>query len=160
MKWNNLSKIEYKKIFPESISIILIAIAYISFSESACSSANWTAVSNYDTSKILGRWYVTRRYANGQHGHAHCLWSSLAKHPTLADTMVETTNLLFKNGKSKTKRTTSRNVTFLDPTKPEGIVRVKGPNGSVVIKYIVALSMMSMHSLRVVMKVLSISGSI
>lgn len=53
--------------------------------------------------------------------------------------MIETTNLLFKNGKSKTKRTTSRNVTLLDPTKPEGIVHVKGTNGSVVIKYIVAL---------------------
>lgn len=122
-----------------SISIILIAIAYISLSESACSTDTWTAVSNYDTTKILGRWYVTSRYANGQHGHSHCLWSNLSKHPTLINTMVETTNLMFRNGKSKTKRTTLRNVTLLDPSKPEGIVRVEGPKGSVVIKYIVAL---------------------
>lgn len=121
------------------ITIILIAITYIATSESTCSSDTWTAVSNYDTTKILGKWYVTTRYKNGQHGHSHCLWSNLSKHPTLVNTLVETTNLLFKNGKSKTKRSQRRLLTFLDPTKTDGIIRVEAPNGSVVIKFIVAL---------------------
>lgn len=118
------------------ISIILISI-YISLSESACSSDNWKAVENLDASKILGRWYATKRLANGQHGKTHCLWHDLYKHPTKPNTVVETSNRMFRNGKNKSKMNTQGDLTFVDPKKTEGVIGVAMKNGAVVIKYVV-----------------------
>lgn len=123
------------------ISILLISI-YISLSESTnstCSSDNWKAVENLDTSKILGRWYATKRLSNGQHGRAHCLWHKLYKHPTKPDTVVETSNRMFRNGKTKSKSGTQGDLTFVDTTKTEGIINVAMVNGPIVKKYVVAI---------------------
>lgn len=117
------------------ISIILISI-YISLSESACSSHNWKAVENLDTSKILGRWYAIRRLANGHHGHTYCLWHDLYKHPTKPDTVVETSNRMFRNG---SKSYTQGDLTYFDTTKTEGVLSVAMRNGPVVIKYVVEI---------------------
>lgn len=121
------------------ISFLLISIFYISLSESACSNDNYKPVENVELLSLTGKWYVAGRYANGQHGNSHCIWSTVFKHPTLEDTLVESTNLMFKNGDKKSKKNSSGNLTLVDPKKKNGIIRVDGRKGSSVTKVIVAL---------------------
>lgn len=118
------------------ISIFLISI-YISLSESACSTAKWKPVDFLDNTRILGRWYATKRLANGQHGKTFCLWHDLYNHPTKSDTVVETSNRMFRNGKSKVH--TQGDLTYVDPVKKDGVIYVAMDKGPVVTKYIVVI---------------------
>lgn len=112
-----------------------ILASFIKFAESACSTDSFRSVQNYDGTKILGRWYTTSRFSNGN-DESECLWIELKFTSKARNAVIEIQHRVYNNKTSNRRQTAI--LTYADANRdpPEGIVNVQFLNGVHMIKYI------------------------
>lgn len=119
----------------KNLIIYLFIVSLIKLSESACSINSFSAIQKYDGTKVLGRWYTTSSYSNGN-DKSECLWLELIFAPNHRNAVTETQNRVYNNKTSKRRQTAI--ITLVEPNRdpPEGVVDVQFINGVHMIKYI------------------------
>lgn len=118
------------------LSIVLLAIFYVSLSEAVCSAENWKAASNVDITRLFGRWYTYKTY---DVGHSDCVWHDLFSHPTKPDTAAWSINIIYKNGTTLDGVSTAADLSLLDPSIADGKLNIEMENGAIAVKYIIAV---------------------